>query len=148
MLGKENSFEQTLHRRRGSSNNFIESESTYVKVDCSTDSSAPNWDSLNRLHSNSAELGRPDQDPKSQMASAARQKTKVNYNSRLDLKNSPNRLKDCLNTEIRRVYAEILSEPESRDTLYLYLARHSRFYDRDRFLGFLDFLTAEQGPIW
>lgn len=148
VLAKENSFDQQLHRRRGSTEAFIESESSYVKVDCSNGSSAQNWDSVNRLQSGSVDLGRPEQEPKSQVVATKRQKTKVNYNSRLDLKNSPHRLKDSLNAAIRRIYGDSVPQTQAHDTLYLHLARHSAFYDRSLFLVLLDHMRTEKTALW
>jgi hypothetical protein len=151
IMNKENSFENTLNgnlkKSRQSTVNFIESESSYVKVDSECKSSAmDNWHSIQRLQSQSimnSKLENPDQ-------SQNPKKTKIRpvYSSKMELINSQSKIKDLLNSVIKKVFGSDLDEEGYGDNLYLYVTKNISHFEIKDYSKYLNFLLDEQESIW
>ena len=154
ILNKENSLENTLNglsrKQRQSTANFIESESSYVKVDCSDKSSQlENWNSIQHLQSNSMMMSKMDNPDQTQHFQNNRKiKLRSVYSSKMDAINSQSKLKDLLNSLVKKIFKSELNDVELDDTLYLYVTKNSSYFELKNYLDYLNILMNEQESIW
>ena len=132
---------------RQSSVKFIESESSYVKVDNSCKSSVlDNWNSIQHLQSQSMMNSKIDHPDQSQ--NIRKNKMKQTFNSKMELINSQSKIKDLLNSVVKKIFGVQLDKDLFDDNLYLFVTKNISNFNMETCFEYLDFLLNEQESIW
>jgi len=70
------------------------------------------------------------------------------YSSKMDAINSQSKLKDLLNSLVKKIFKSELNDVELDDTLYLYVTKNSSYFELKNYLDYLNILMNEQESIW
>jgi hypothetical protein len=157
---KENSMEtQNLgfgggqKKLKQSTTHYIESESSYVKVD-SNESQEQSRDFQENVHSQINSDSRMfSLNHKSDLNNNSSEQSKLaknrNYNkTKINAGLVQNQVKDKMNQKILEIFGKSVDSFRNRSDLFLLVAKNSREFEREHLIRFFQFLEFEQLAFW
>ena len=153
---KDNSIEKNsqnfkIKKKNNSINNYINSESSYVKVEyleSKISSEKENWNTCNNIESENNSYKKNQESISKELINSKNNKSKSLYSQVIDIPETQNTLKDYLNTAVANIYAQDFHDIKNKSFLYLYIVKHNSEYDLNFYLNYLDYLHEDQHTIW